>query len=82
MSFVVSVFNEFGALQFSAEFPTPKAVQQFTEWRIEELLDNGAKHLVVFEAQTRTKMRYCASGVADCIFLGTDWRQAIVANAA
>jgi hypothetical protein len=82
MCLVVSVFDGLEALQFSAEFPTPNAAQNFIEWRIEELLDNGAKYLVVSEAETRTETKYRADGIADCIFLDLDWRQALLANAA
>ncbi len=39
---VVSVLDGSGARQFSAEFPTSKTAKDFVEWRIEELLDQGA----------------------------------------
>ena len=82
MCLVVSVFDEFESLQFSVEFATPNAAQNFIKWRIEELLDNGAKYLVVSEPETTTETKYRADGIADCIFLDMNWRQALVGNAA
>lgn len=75
---VVSVLNESGARQFSAEFPSHKTAKNFVEWRIEELLDQGAKYVVVADKDAQTETRFRAAGIADCIFvtIKTDWRSA------
>jgi hypothetical protein len=80
---VLSVLNESGARQFSAEFPSDKAAKDFVEWRIEELLAHGARYVVVAEKDALTETRYHAAGIADCVFVGieTDWRHALVREA-
>ncbi len=80
--FVVSVLDASGARQFSAEFPTPKTARDFIEWRIEELLDQGAKYILVADNDTQTETRYRAAGIADCVFIPADWRYARVREAA
>jgi hypothetical protein len=82
MCLVVSVFSELGALQFSGEFPTSSSAQDFIAWRIEELLDNGAKYVVVSDAEKLTETKYRADGIADCVFLDMNWRQALESKAA
>ncbi len=79
---VVSVLNESQACQFSAEFPTSKAAKDFIEWRIEELLDQGAAYVVVADKDTQLQTKYRAAGIADCVFVQADWRYALVKEAA
>ncbi len=79
---VVSVLDESGARQFSAKFPTPKTAKDFIEWRIEELLDQGATYIVVTEKDAQTESRYRAADIADCVFIPADWRYARVREAA
>ncbi len=79
---VVSVLNESGVRQLSAEFPTPKAAKHFIEWRIEELLDDGAAYVVVADTETQTETKYRAARIADCVFVARDWRYARVREAA
>ncbi len=76
MRFAVSVFNGASNCQISASFATFSEARNFVEWRIEDLLDAGAKYLVVCDVEARTERRYRADGVADCAFLGIDWRHA------
>jgi hypothetical protein len=81
---VVSVLNESGARQFSAEFPSHKTAKDFVEWRIEELLAQGARYVVVADKDTQTETRYDAAGIANCVFIGikTGWRYALAREAA
>ena len=76
MSLLLSVLDASGAHQFSAEFPNPKAARDFIAWRIEELLDDGAKYVVVSDGNAH------AEGIADCIFLAVDWHYALASEAA
>ena len=79
---VLSVLNGFGARQLAAELPSHEAVKDFVEWRIEELLAQGARYVVVAEENAQTETRYHAAGIADCVFVGTkDWRHALVRQA-
>jgi hypothetical protein len=80
---VVSVLNESGARQLSAGFPSHKTAKDFVEWRIEELLAQGARYVVVADRDAQTEARYHAAGIADCVFVGIkDWRHALVRQAA
>ncbi len=81
---VVSVLNESGAELFSAGFPSHKTAKSFIEWRIEELLANGAKYVDLLDQDIRTETRYCAAAIADGVFatIKTDWRYALVRKAA
>jgi hypothetical protein len=81
---VASVLNESGARLFSAEFASHKAVKNFIEWRIEELLAQGAKYVDMIDEDAQTETRYCAAAIADGVFatIKTDWRYAVVRKAA
>jgi hypothetical protein len=81
---IVSVVNESGAQCFSAEFPTHKNAMCFIEWRIEELLAQGAKYIDMVEKDSQTETRYCANAIADGVFTAVkpDWRYALVQKAA
>ncbi len=81
---VVSVPNESGAHIFSAEFPSHSSAKCFIEWRIEELLAQGAKYVDMADKDAATEIRYCATAIADGVFaaIQTDWRYAIVGKAA
>ena len=58
---VVSVLNESGARQLSAGFPSHKTAKDFVEWRIEELLAQGARYVVVAEKNAQTATMPLAS---------------------
>jgi hypothetical protein len=59
-------------------------VKAFVEWRIKELLAQGAIYVVVADKDAQTETRYHAAGTADCVFVAikTDWRYALVREAA
>ncbi len=81
--FAVSTLNEFGTRQLSAEFASHKAARDFVECRIEELLAQGARYVVVADNGAHTETRYAAASIADCVFVGVmDWRHALVREAA
>ncbi len=77
----VSALNEAGASIFSGQFPTRKSAMNFIEWRIEELLAQGAIDIVVIEFTAQTETRYNASAIANGVFatIRTDWRYALAA---
>ncbi len=81
---VVSVLNEWGAKLFSAQFPSHSTAKSFIEWRIEELLAQGAKYIDMVDKDTHAETRYCAAAIADGVFaaIKTDWRYALVRKAA
>ena len=80
---VLSVLNGFGARQLAAELPSHEAVKDFVEWRIEELLAQGARYVVVADDYAHIETHYDAASIADCVFVGAkDWRHAMVRNAA
>ncbi len=81
-SLAVSVLDELGAVLTSAEFATPKAARDFVEWRIEELLYEGAEYVVVADTDAQTEAKYRAARIADCIYVARDWRYALVREAA
>jgi len=58
---VLSVLNGFGARQLAAELPSHEAVKDFVEWRIEELLAQGARYVVVAEKNAQTATMPLAS---------------------
>lgn len=80
----VSVLNEAGAKLFSAQFPSHSTAKSFIEWRIEELLAQGAKYVDMVDKDTHAKSRYCAAAIADGVFatIETNWRYALVKKAA
>ncbi len=80
--FAVSVLDGSGAVLTSAHFAALKAAKDFVEWRIEELLDDGAAYVVLADKDARTETRYRAAGIADCVFVLADWRYARVKEAA
>ncbi len=80
--FAVSVLDGSEMVLTSAEFNTQKAARDFIEWRIEELLDDGAAYVIIPDKNVRTETRYRAAGIADCVFVLTDWRYALVKEAA
>ena len=56
----------------------------FVERGIEELLAQGAIYVVVADKDAQTETHYHAAGTADCVFVSikTDWRHALVREAA
>ncbi len=50
----VSVVNEQGGGIFSAEFLTHKTAKCFIEWRLEELLAQGAKYVDIVDRDAQT----------------------------
>lgn len=80
----VSVLNELGERLFSAEFSSNGAAKNFIDWRIEDLLAQGAKFIDMVDKDTQAESRYCASAIADGVFatIKTDWRHALVREAA
>ncbi len=52
------------------------------EWRIEELLYEGAEYVVVADTDAHTETKYRAVRIADCVFVARDWRYAFVREAA
>jgi hypothetical protein len=80
----VSILNGSGATLSSAEFSSPKIAKDFVEWRIDEFLDRGAAVVVIVDKAKQTEIRYCANGIADCVFmnLNVDWRYATLRDAA
>jgi hypothetical protein len=77
----VSVLNEWGGLIFSANFPSRKSVKNFIEWRIEELLAQGAMDILLVDNTAQTETRCSASAIAGGVFatIRTDWRYALAA---
>jgi hypothetical protein len=77
----VSVLNEWGGLIFSGKFPSRKSAKDFIEWRIEELLAQGAMDIVLVDNTSHTENRYSASAIAGGVFatIRTDWRYAVAA---
>ncbi len=81
-SVAVSVLDDSGDVLVAAQFATPKAARDFVEWRIEELLYEGAALVVVADADEGTETRYNAGRIADCVFISANWRCALVREAA
>lgn len=81
---IVSVLNESGTHIFSAELSTRKIAKCFIEWRIEELLAQGAEYIHMVDEDAQTETRYCAAAIANGVFaaIKTDWRYALVRKAA
>lgn len=77
----VSVLNEWGGLILSNHFPCRKSVKDFIEWRIEDLLAQGATDIVLIDNTAQTETRYSASAIAGGVFatIRTDWRYALAA---
>lgn len=77
----VSVLNEWGGIIFSDQFPTRKSAKDFIEWRIEELLAQGATDIVLVDKTAQTETRYSACAIAGGVFatIRTDWRYALAA---
>jgi hypothetical protein len=82
--FVVSVVSELGVSLFSATFPSRKRAMDFVEWRIDELISQGATYVVMVDNAAQTEARYSASAIADGVFatIKSDWRNALVRAAA
>jgi carbon monoxide dehydrogenase subunit G len=80
----VSVRNTLGAQILSAEFLTHKTAKCFIEWRIEALVAQGAKYVDVIDKDAQTETRYSAATIAGGVLatMITDWRYAIVRDAA
>ena len=78
MSTMVLVLNDHGDCQLSAEFATPKAAVGFVEWRIEEFLGGGAKHVVIVDDDKGFEKAYRADGIADCVFAAANWSHALL----
>ncbi len=73
MCLVVSVLSKSLVSEFLTELPTLKAVKDFIEWRIDELLDRGAEYVVIADRHSQTEKRYRADRIADYVFLAGDW---------
>ncbi len=81
---VVSVLNDSGTQLLSAGFPSHSTAKSFIEWRIEELLAQGAKYIDMVDKDTHAETRFCAAAIADGVFatIKTDWRYALIRKAA
>ena len=78
MSTMVMVLDGLGDCRLSARFATPKAAVGFIEWRIEEFLGFGAKHIVIVDDDKGIGKAYRADGIADCVFAAANWSHAVV----
>ena len=78
MCTTVSIFNDRGDCQLSAELSNPKAAANFVESRIEEFLDYGAKYVMISDEEFGIEQTYSANGIADCIFAVMNWSPALV----
>lgn len=80
----VSILNESGAKLFSAQFAPHSTAKSFIEWRIEELLTQGAKYIDMVDKDTHAETRFCAAAIANGVFatIKTDWRYALIRKAA
>ncbi len=77
----VSVLNDLGVSIFSGRFPSRKSTMDFIEWRIEQLLAQGATYVVMVNKDAQTETRYSAAAIADGVFatIKTNWRYALAA---